>query len=187
MKHKLEEILNLPEYNETSDEFKIDISEDEEDTQELNTYDIQDLQDIYLEIDKIDQSLGTVRGLDMLDSEMDDLANKSLDTFDKLIKMGDQLEDRHIASVYDAASKLMGNAISAKQSKMDRKLKAIQLQIQKAKVDHENRKLDFKIKERRDRGDDARPLEGNAESIEISRTELLRQILSKNINNSKEG
>jgi hypothetical protein len=184
MKHKLEEILNLPEYNENSDKFNVE--DEDEDSQELNTYDVQDLQEIYMEIDKIDQSLGTVRGLDMLDSEMDDLAKLSLETFDKLIKMGDQLEDKHIASVYDAASKLMGNAISAKQSKMDRKLKAIQLQIQKAKVDHENRKLDFKIKERRDKGDDARPIEGNAETIQINRTELLRQILSKNINNSKE-
>ena len=182
---KLEEILNLPEYNEDDNNLSFDITIEEDDPDE-DIYDMQDLEMVLSEVDKIDQALGTVRGLEVLDSEMDDLAKKSLEVFDKLVKMGEQVEDKNVAPIYDAASKLMSNAITAKQSKMDRKLKAIQLQIQKAKVDFENRKLDQKIKERRERGDDAIPIEGSAQTIEINRTELLRQIIEKTINNSKE-
>jgi len=178
---KLEEILNLPRIEEVED-FSIEIIDDNEE----DVYEMEDLQKILTEVDKIDRSLGTVRGLETLDSEMDALAEKSMNAFEKLIKMGEQVEDKNVAPIYDAASKLMNNAISAKQSKMDRKLKAIQLQIQKAKVDFENRKLDQKIKERRDRGDDARPIEGTAETIQVNRTELLRQIIEKTINTSKE-
>lgn len=178
---KLEEILNLPRIEEVED-FSIEIIDDNEE----DVYEMEDLQTILTEVDKIDRSLGTVRGLETLDSEMDALAEKSMNAFEKLIKMGEQVEDKNVAPIYDAASKLMNNAISAKQSKMDRKLKAIQLQIQKAKVDFENRKLDQKIKERRDRGDDARPIEGTAETIQVNRTELLRQIIEKTINTSKE-
>lgn len=178
---KLEEILNLPRIEEVED-FSIEIIDDNEE----DVYEMEDLQTILTEVDKIDRSLGTVRGLETLDSEMDALAEKSMNAFEKLIKMGEQVDDKNVAPIYDAASKLMNNAISAKQSKMDRKLKAIQLQIQKAKVDFENRKLDQKIKERRDRGDDARPIEGTAETIQVNRTELLRQIIEKTINTSKE-
>lgn len=179
---KLEEILNLPDVEEdNSEEFSVEIPEEDE----TDVYYMDELEDMLSEVDKIDQSLGAVRGLELLDSEMDELAKKSMETFEKLVKMGEQVDDRNVAPIYDAASKLMSNAITAKQSKMDRKLKAIQLQIQKAKVDHENRKLDQKIKERRERGDDAIPINGDSQKIEINRTELLRQIIENNNKNDK--
>jgi hypothetical protein len=62
---------------------------------------------------------------------------------------------------------------------MDRKLKAIQLQIQKSKQDLERDKLEWKKEEARLAGDFAKPINGTVEEIKISRNELIAQIIKQ--------
>lgn len=182
MTKKLEDFFNLSndndleEDNDPSDVLDVDMKNDE---LNLNTYDFTELAGVLNEVDKIDQALGPVKGLEVLDSEMDALSKRAMEVFELLVDIGQNVEDKNIAPVFDAASKMLGSAISASQSKMDRKLKAIHLQLQKAKLDQEQEKFEWKVKDRRNNGDDAVPIEGNAERISISRADLIREILDK--------
>jgi hypothetical protein len=175
---KLEEVFNLPS-TQIDENIVEEIVEDYE-------YDYTELSDALEQAQKIDRALGQVKGLELLDKEMDEYSKKAMETFEELMVIGKNVEDRNAAGIFDVAAKMMGNAITASQSKMDRKLKAIHLQLQKMKLDQEQQKIDNKAKERRDRGDDGKIIEGDFEKIEISRDELIRKILQENINKDKE-
>lgn len=177
---KLEEFFNLPsEDDEEPDDQIFSPIVEEENTDDITTYDFTDLAGVLQEVDKIDQALGPVKGLEVLDTEMDALSKRAMEVFELLVDIGQNSEDKYVAPVFDAAAKMLSGAISASQTKMDRKLKAIQLQLQKAKLDQDQEKFEWKVKERRNGGGDAIPIEGQAERISISRSDLIRQILDK--------
>lgn len=98
------------------------------------------LQEIDATIDKIDQALPSVKGLDASDAEMDDLANKAQETFDNLMDLGFNVDSRYSAEIFAVASTMLGHALDAKTAKLNKKLKMIQLQLQKAKLDHDRAK-----------------------------------------------
>lgn len=176
MTRKLEEVFNLDSFDDDSDEIVQDQSNDDDVSEE---YDIDKLENILSEVDKIDRALPAVRGLESLDSEMDAIKQRSLDAFEEIMDYGKNVEDRHAATLFDSAAKMLQSAIVANQSKMDRKLKAIQLQVQKSKVDLEREKLEWKKEETRLRGDASKPIEGNAEEFKMSRNELIKQIINQ--------
>ena len=71
----------------------------------------------------------------------------------------------------ETAGQLLGHAITAKTAKMDKKLKMIQLQLAKAKHDHQ-------VSKDASRGEAADgAIEG--QGIVLDRNELLKQILSE--------
>lgn len=84
--------------------------------------------------DRIDKALPTVRGLDTEDRELDDYANKAMDSYDRLMDLGFNMDDRNAGKVFEVASTMMNNAISAKTAKLDKKLKMIDLQLKAAKL-----------------------------------------------------
>jgi len=84
--------------------------------------------------DRIDRALPQVRGLDTEDRDLDDYANKAMETFDKLIDLGFNMDDRNAGKVFEVASTMMGNAIAAKTAKLDKKLKMIDLQLKAARL-----------------------------------------------------
>lgn len=125
---KLEEILNLPESKKI-----IKKSEREEVKQSAQPM----LRDIG-EFDKISAALPQVKGLgDMSDSEFDSLAQRATDAFDDLMDLGMNVEARYSGRVFEVASTMLKNAIDAKAAKIDKKLKMIELQIKKEKLDKE--------------------------------------------------
>ena len=62
--------------------------------------------------DKIDSALPMVRDLETLDSDMDNYAGQAMNAFKDLMDLGQNVEDRHAAGVFDVASKMMTNAIT---------------------------------------------------------------------------
>ena len=86
-------------------------------------------------LDKIEQALPAVRGLEASDQEMDDLASKASESFDDLMNLGMQVDSRYASEIFAVAGTMLGHAITAKTAKMNKKLKMIQLQLQKAKMD----------------------------------------------------
>ena len=84
--------------------------------------------------DRIDRALPQVRGLDTEDRELDEYATKAMDTFDRLIDLGFNMDDRNAGKVFEVASTMMSNAIAAKTAKLDKKLKMIDLQLKAAKL-----------------------------------------------------
>ena len=83
-----------------------------------------------------------------------------------------QVEARFSGTIFQTAGTLLGHAITAKQAKLDKKLRMINLQLQKAKFDHQVKK-------------DAKAGASDAEEVEdgqgvvLDRNALLAQILGK--------
>ena len=121
-------------------------------------------------IDKIDVALPTVRDLEASDAEMDELADLAKSKFEDLMDLGMNMDPRFGGVVFQTAGTLLGHAITAKTAKMDKKLRMVQLQLQKARLDHQIS---------RENPDD-KPVDG--QGIVLDRNALLEQILQKNKN-----
>jgi len=91
-------------------------------------------------IDKIDEALPTVRDLDASDKEMDELADLAKNTFTDLIDLSMNVEPRFSGPILQSASMLLGHAITARMAKMDKKLKMVDLQLKKARLDQQAEK-----------------------------------------------
>ena len=160
MSSKIEEVFDLPPMKEEV----VDEPIKQEETG-LNLTQLQQQLDV---ADKIDAALPMVRDLEQLDSDMDKYADKAMHAFQDLMDLGQNVEDRHAAAVFDTASKMMTNAITAKTAKMDKKLKMVQLQLQKAKFDAQEAKAKG--------GDDT--IQGEAEELE-DRNSLINAVIDK--------
>jgi len=95
------------------------------------------LAEIDATIDKIDAALPAVRGLDSSDQEMDDLAAKASETFDDLMTLGMNVDSRYASEIFAVAGAMLGHALTAKTAKMNKKLKMIDLQMKKLKLDQD--------------------------------------------------
>lgn len=88
------------------------------------------------DFDKISAALPPVTGLgDLSDTEFDDLAEKASNAYDDLMDLGMNVEARYSARLFEVASSMLKNAIDAKSAKVDKKLKMIELQLKKQKID----------------------------------------------------
>jgi hypothetical protein len=126
---KLEELLNLPENKK--------IVKAEEKKKEVVATAEPLLRDI-AEFDKISAALPQVKGLgDVSDSELDGLARKAEDAYDDLMDLGMNVDSRYSGRVFEVAASMLGHAITAKTAKLDKKLKMIELQLKKAKLDQD--------------------------------------------------
>jgi hypothetical protein len=125
---KLEEILNLPESKKT-----IKKAEKEQSVEAVQPL-LRDMS----EFDKIAAALPQVKGLgDISDTEFDALAQRATDAFDDLMDLGMNVEARYSGRVFEVAGSMLKNAIDAKAAKIDKKLKMIELQIKKQKLDQD--------------------------------------------------
>ena len=102
---------------------------------------------------------------------MDELAKKASETFDDLMDLGMNVDSRYASEIFAVASSMLGHAITAKTAKIDKKLKMVQLQLQKARLDHQITKDSKK-------DDEEEPIDGKG--IVLDRNALLASILEKN-------
>lgn len=121
-------------------------------------------------IDKIDASLPMINDLAAMDSELDELAKLAKDKAEDLLDLGMNVDPRFGGPIMQTAGQLLGHAITAKTAKMDKKLRMISLQLQKARLDHQISKDSKK--------EDDEPMEG--QGMVLDRNALLAQILEKN-------
>lgn len=132
MTKKLEEILNLPDSQLLIREEKQNVFKDPTRSPSDNLF--RD----FKEFDKISQALPQVTGLgDMSDNELDNLAQKATEAYDDLMDLGMNVEPRYSGRIFEVAATMLKNAIDAKSSKIDKKLKMIELQIKKQKIDQD--------------------------------------------------
>ena len=147
MTKRLEEELGLPPIEEVRipDEIEETLPTVEESQEEIAL--VQGKLDM---TERIDGSLPAVIGLEELDREMDEYATKAMNTFEDLCDLGKNVEDRHAAPIFDSASKMLTAALTAKQHKMDKKLKkSIDIAYQRIKTFHSKQKhISFKYKTR---------------------------------------
>jgi hypothetical protein len=88
-------------------------------------------------IDKIDAALPTVRDLETGDRELDDLADKAQETFDNLMDLGFNVDSRYASEIFAVAGTMLGHALTAKTAKLNKKLKMVDLQLKKMKMDQD--------------------------------------------------
>ncbi len=158
MTRKLEELFNLPTEEPVAEETQRTIAENQHIIREVDQA-----------IDKIDTALPTVRDLETGDTELDELATLAKEKAEDLIDLGMNVEPRFSGVILQTAGTLLGHAITAKTAKLDKKLRMVQLQLQKARLDHQIKK---------DAGDPAdQAIEG--QGVVLDRNELLKQILNK--------
>lgn len=128
MTKKLEELLNLPESK------KIVKQDEKALTKPDATPFLRDMS----EFDKISSALPAVKGLgDASDAEFDALAQRATDAYDDLIDLGMNVEARYSSRIFEVAASMLKNAIDAKSAKIDKKLKMIELQLKKQKLDQD--------------------------------------------------
>jgi len=83
---------------------------------------------------KIDEALPQVRGLETEDRALDDYADQAMEQFARLMDLGFNVDDRNAGKIFEVASTMMNNAITAKTTKLDKKLKMIDLQLKLARL-----------------------------------------------------
>jgi hypothetical protein len=131
MTKRLEELFNLD--NKKAKETK-PISEEVLEKAE----EIKSLDDSYAAVTSMTKSLPAIRELDELDDrELDNLAAKAEQAYDDLMDLGMNVEVRYSGRIFEVAGSMLKNAIDAKSAKIEKKLKAVDLQLKKYKIDKE--------------------------------------------------
>lgn len=161
MTKKLEELFNLDSGEQ--EPIQEPVVEQEVPTHEQ----VQSLDDSYRAVQAITQGLPQIKELDELDdNELDALAKKAEQAYDDLMDLGMNVEVRYSGRIFEVASSMMGNAITAKTAKIDKKLKAIDLQLKKYKIDT-------------DRGGDPNDVINGQGYVITDRNELLKKLGGK--------
>ena len=160
MTKKLEELFNLPKEDVTPAEAEQTIEENRELIEAVDTA-----------IDKIDAALPYVNDLDTSDKELDELSDLAKEKFQDLIDLGMNVEARFSGHILATAGTLLGHAITAKQAKLDKKLRMVDLQLKKAR-------LDLQIEQSEKKNDGERIVDAeDGQAVVIDRNELLKQLL----------
>ena len=89
------------------------------------------------DIDKIDLALPAVRDLDTSDRELDELADLAKQSYQDLSDLGMNVDSRIAAELFAVAGTMLGHALTAKTTKLNKKLKMIDLQLKKLKMDQQ--------------------------------------------------
>ena len=120
-------------------------------------------------LEKIENALPQVRGLETADIEMDNLADLAQSSYKDLMDLGMQVDSRYSSEIFNVAGTMLGHAITAKTAKVQKKLKMIELQLKKASLDQKQANKDEQI--------EATPI-GEAKALD--RNEMLKALMSKN-------
>ncbi len=134
MTKKLEELLNLPDSKDIVDKAK---EADKQTKQEATIIEAQEAVRDIQELDKITAALPRVKGLgDKGDEELEDIAQRALNSYEELMDLGMNVESRYSGRVFEVAGGMLKTSLDAKVAKMDKKLKMIELQLKKEKLDN---------------------------------------------------
>ncbi len=181
MTKKLEDILNLPNVKEA---FK-EVDKKEKDkklketangnpsTKNLDPQTQKNLQKSYAEFDKVAAALPQVKGLgELSDLELDKLAIEAEESYKNLMDLGMNVDSRYSGRIFEVAGNFLRNAIDAKSGKIDKKLKMIELQLKKQKMDQGNK--------------DGGPIEESDGFVISDRNELMKKLLKTTPNKKDE-
>jgi hypothetical protein len=128
-------------------------------------------------IDKIDAALPGIRDLDRSDTELDELAELAKQSFNDLSDLGMQVDSRYASELFAVAGTMLGHALTAKTAKLNKKLKMIDLQMKKLKLDQDQ------AKNSNNDGTDAME---TAEGHVLSRNDLLERLIGNRDQKSKD-
>ena len=96
---------------------------------------------------------------------MDKLAVEAEESYKNLMDLGMNVDSRYSGRIFEVAGNFLRNAIDAKSGKIDKKLKMIELQLKKQKLDQGNK--------------DNTPMEESDGYVISDRNELMKKLLKK--------
>jgi len=135
MTKKLEDLLNLPESKDL-------IKDAEKQQREQKRYEIEQQDKTFRDIaefDKIASALPQVKGLgELADAELNEVADKAMQAYEDLMDLGMNVEGRYAGRVFEVAGNMLRTNLDAKVAKLDKKLKMVELQLKKEKLDKED-------------------------------------------------
>lgn len=135
MTKKLEDLLNLPDSKEI-------VKNAEKQEREQKKYEVAEQEKTFRDIaefDKISAALPQVKGLgEMADAELNDIADKAMTAYEDLMDLGMNVEGRYAGRVFEVAGNMLKTSLDAKVAKLDKKLKMVELQLKKEKLDKED-------------------------------------------------
>lgn len=155
----LESVLNLAPIDDDDEKDIVPI----EVPPELSTREVFD------QVDKIAAALPYVSGLDASERELDDLADLAVKAHKDIMDLGFNVDMKNAGEILSVAANMLGQAITAKTSKIQKKLKMIDLQIR-------NRRLDLLEAEKNPKAPEGSPI---GQATEIDRNDLLDQIRNR--------
>jgi len=158
MTKKLEELFQLSS-NEAEDK-ELDLPPE---TKEVTEQALNNLE-------KIENALPQVRGLETADIEMDELAGLAQSSYKDLMDLGMQVDSRYSSEIFNVAGTMLGHAITVKTAKVSKKLKMIELQLKKAALDQKQSAKDEQI--------EATPI---GQGKVLDRNEILKAFTSKSL------
>lgn len=132
MTKKLQDLLDLPDskdiiQEDLSKETKKELVEQKENIRSID------------ELDKIAAALPSVKGLgEKADNELNDIADRALQSYEDLMDLGMNVESRYSGRVFEVAGSMLKTSLDAKTAKLDKKLKMIELQLKKEKLDKDS-------------------------------------------------
>jgi|TARA_B110000977_G_scaffold15218_1_gene18724 hypothetical protein len=131
MTKKLEDLLNMDE----SKEIIKQAAKQEKDQTKHEIAHEESFRDI-AEFDKIASALPAVKGLGLkADEELEDIAARALTAYEDLMDLGMNVESRYSGRVFEVAGGLLKTGLDAKVAKLNNKLKIVELQLKKEKMD----------------------------------------------------
>lgn len=145
MTKKLAELFNL----DADEQANVDVDSEEvsEEKQEESTDIIETTESEMAQIsdaieisEKINNALQAVENIDTHDSEMDEIAKEAMKSYKDLMDLGMNVADMAAGQVLTNASQMLKIALEAKDAKVSRKLKQVDLMLKKARIDQLERK-----------------------------------------------
>lgn len=162
MTKKLEEAFDLRPIKEALGEEEHSVVEVEEVTDPLEnaTRIVKSLSNA----EKVDHALTIVRDLEEHDKEMDDIADEAMASYLELKELGQEQSDAHAARMMEVAANMLKTAMEAKANKANRKIKTLELQLKRLKMEQDAKKHK------------APTPSATEDGYEFDRNELLRQL-----------
>jgi len=90
-------------------------------------------------VDRIDIALPAVTDMSSAERELDGLAKKAQEQSDRLMDLGFNVDDRNAGKIFEVAAQLLKTAVDAKTAKIEKKLKMVELQLRKARLDSDKK------------------------------------------------
>ena len=162
------------QYQDSGEEIQTENSEQVEETSTENSNTTPILKAITT-AEKIDRALPQVTGLDAEDQDMDTYANEAMKSYQDLMNLGMNVEVRHSGKLFEVASTMLKNAVEAKNAKLEKKLRMVELQLKKQRVDQMSKT-----------GDSSADIVEGEGYVVGDRNELLKQILDRVDNDKKD-
>ena len=132
MTKRLEEEFNLPPIEEVTE--KAEVVEQEVVELPATKQEVDDALDL---AERINEALPQVKGLTTADVELDDIATKALESYEELMRLGMNVQDVHAGRIFDNAANMLKVTLDSKSTKIDKKLKMVDLQLKRQKLDQD--------------------------------------------------